>query len=222
VVLRAFRLEPIGTVSVEETSSASFLKLSTRKYWQRVWPAGFGLASYIIETFGADGLRGRQVLDLGCGLGLVGIVCGRLGASVTFLDREPGALAVVRRNCRLNGLGPARTIGGDWNHGGRRLEEAAYDLVVGGDVVYDEADWDAIGTALMRTLRAGGSALLADPGWVAEAKLKIAFRRSGFSVSRSRREVAWPPWRISGQRRKTIEIYTLRRRDIPAAGLVSG
>jgi predicted nicotinamide N-methyase len=87
-VLREFELQPIGTVSIEETSSKSLLKLSTRTYWMRVWPAGLGLASHLIERFGTQGLRGREVLDLGCGVGLLGIVCARLGARVTFLDRE--------------------------------------------------------------------------------------------------------------------------------------
>ena len=210
-MLREFALDPIGTVSIEETSSKNLLKLSTRTYWRRVWPAGLGLAAYIIEHFGREGLRGRQVLDLGCGVGLIGIVCGRLGAHVTFLDREAGALATVRRNCLRNGLGPAQTIGGDWNHGGHRLEPGAYDVVVGGDVVYDDLEWPAISTGLMRTLRADGVALLADPGWVAEAKLRAAFRRSGFVVSKNRSTVSWPPWRTTHLRRKAINIYTLRR-----------
>ncbi|MGH7385701.1 MAG: class I SAM-dependent methyltransferase, partial [Candidatus Rokuibacteriota bacterium] len=210
-MLRAFALDSIGIISIEEQSSKSLLRLSTRTYWQRVWPAGLGLAAYVVEHFGPEGLRGRQVLDLGCGVGLIGIACGRLGAQVTFLDREAGALAAVRRNCRRNGLGPARTIGGDWNHGGHRLEPAAYDVVVGGDVVYDDAEWPAIGTGLVRTLRPGGIALLADPGWVAEGKLRAAFRRSGFAIDRDRSTVSWPPWRATHRQHKVINIYTLRR-----------
>jgi predicted nicotinamide N-methyase len=211
LVLREFALDTIGTVSIEETSSKNLLKLSTRTYWQRVWPAGLGLAVHIVERFGPDGLQGQRVLDLGCGVGLVGIVCGRLGAHVTFLDREADALAAVRRNCRRNGVGPAQTIGGDWNHGGNRLPPDAYDLVVGGDVVYDDVEWPALGTGLMRTLRANGSALLADPGWVADDRLCAAFRRTGFAVSRTVLHVHWPPWRTTHQKRKAINIYSLRR-----------
>jgi predicted nicotinamide N-methyase len=210
-VLREFALEPIGPVSIEETSARTLLGLSTHTYWRRVWPAGLGLAVHLVDRFGTEGLRGREVLDLGCGVGLLGIVCGRLGGRVTFLDREAGALAVVRRNCRRNGLAPARTIGGDWNHGGERLAPEAYDLVVGGDVVYDDAEWAALGAGLMRTLRADGIALLADPGWVAAGRLRAAFRRSGFAVHRDRRTVSWPPWRPTHRQPRVINIYTLRR-----------
>ena len=44
-MLREFALDTVGTVSIEETSSKNLLKLSTRTYWQRVWPAGLGLAA---------------------------------------------------------------------------------------------------------------------------------------------------------------------------------
>ena len=195
-------------------SAASLQRLSTREYWRRVWPAGLGLAAYIIKRFRAKGLGGYRVLDLGCGVGLIGIVCQQLGARVTFLDRERRALAAVRRNCRLNGLGKAQTISGDWNHGGQRLPRAAYDMVVGGDVVYDELEWKAICSALTRALRVDGIALLADPGWVEKSKMQATFRQSGFAVSKEIVGVRWPPWQVKGQRRKGIDIYRLRRRKV--------
>jgi predicted nicotinamide N-methyase len=195
-------------------SAASLQRLSTREYWRRVWPAGLGLAAYIIKRFRAKGLGGYRVLDLGCGVGLIGIVCRQLGARVTFLDRERRALAAVRRNCRLNGLGKAQTISGDWNHGGQRLPRAAYDMVVGGDVVYDELEWKAICSALTRALRADGIALLADPGWVEKSKMQATFRQSGFAVSKEIVGIRWPPWQGKGQRRKGIDIYRLRRRKV--------
>jgi len=91
------------------------------------------------------------------------------------------------------------------------VEPDAYDLVVGGDVVYDDLEWPAIGTALMRTLRVGGIALLADPGWIVQRKLRQAFRKSGFSVIRSSRQISWPPWRTTHLRPKDIDVYELQR-----------
>ena len=213
-VNRELEFEGIGRVRIGEMSAASLQRLSTREYWRRVWPAGLGLAAYIIKRFRAKGLGGYRVLDLGCGVGLIGIVCQQLGARVTFLDRERRALAAVRRNCRLNGLGKAQTISGDWNHGGQRLPRAAYDMVVGGDVVYDELEWKAICSALTRALRADGIALLADPGWVEKSKMQATFRQSGFAVSKEIVGIRWPPWQVKGQRRKGIDIYRLRRRKV--------
>jgi len=63
----------------------------------------------------------------------------------------------------------------------------------------------------MRTLKTDGVALLADPGWVADGKLRAAFRRSGFAIHRDRRAVSWPPWRPTHRQEKVINIYTLRR-----------
>ena len=42
-MLREFALDTSGTVSIEEMSSKNLLNLSTRTYWQRVWPAGSDL-----------------------------------------------------------------------------------------------------------------------------------------------------------------------------------
>jgi ETFB lysine methyltransferase len=211
-VPRDFSFDTIGRVRIVEASATSLQRLSTREYWQRVWPAGLALAAYIITRFGEDGLRGRRVLDLGCGVGLIGIVCRQLGARTTFLDRERRAVAAARRNCRLNGLGEPQTIVSDWNHGGQVLPRAAYDMIVGGDVVYDSQHWPGICAALIRALRPDGVALLADPGWVDRGDMQITFRRSGFAVSRKRWEVGWPPWQTSGRRRKAIDIYGLIRR----------
>ena len=49
-------------------------------------------------------IRGRDVLELGAGVGAVGLVCASLGArSVTLTDRDEAALALMHTNARLNG-----------------------------------------------------------------------------------------------------------------------
>lgn len=51
-----------------------------------------------------DILRGRRVLDVGCGLGLDTVTYLEAGASVVFLDIVPENLEVVRRICAARGL----------------------------------------------------------------------------------------------------------------------
>src|SRR5919108_5440352 len=59
-------------------------------YWADLWPSAMALARHLWQ---ATALRGLRVLELGCGLGLAGIVASRKGGVVTFTDYEADALA---------------------------------------------------------------------------------------------------------------------------------
>lgn len=53
----------------------------------------------------SEPLRGKRVLDLCCGSGCIGISLAKLGgASVTFSDISPVALAYAQKNARRNGV----------------------------------------------------------------------------------------------------------------------
>ncbi|KAI0637751.1 putative methyltransferase-domain-containing protein [Trametes polyzona] len=64
------------------------------------WPAGEVLASYIARK---GSLKGKTVLELGSGTGLVGLVAGKLGAQVCITDQAP-LLGIMKRNVSLNRL----------------------------------------------------------------------------------------------------------------------
>ncbi len=71
----------------------------------------------------------RSILDLGCGVGVLGISLGRAlpGAAVTFSDRDALALEFTRANCGDNGLSP-RAVEGRLGLDG--LTEERFDLIV--------------------------------------------------------------------------------------------
>ncbi|KAI1792969.1 putative methyltransferase-domain-containing protein [Ganoderma leucocontextum] len=64
------------------------------------WPAGEVLSSYIAHK---GSLRGKNVLELGSGTGLVGLIAGHLGARVWITDQAP-LLDIMKRNVALNSL----------------------------------------------------------------------------------------------------------------------
>lgn len=47
---------------------------------------------------------GDRILDLGCGVGAVGIIAGRRGGPVTFVDSHLRAVALAELNAKANGL----------------------------------------------------------------------------------------------------------------------
>lgn len=73
-------------------------------YWAHVWPGSRCLARIMARAACA----GRRVADVGCGLGLAGIVAGVRGADVTLIDTARDGLQFARANAELNGLLPGR------------------------------------------------------------------------------------------------------------------
>jgi hypothetical protein len=65
-----------------------------------IWHAGYELASYLIEH--PELVRGKRVVEIGCGCGLVGIVAGALGAKSVLLTDLDIQLPVIQRNISLN------------------------------------------------------------------------------------------------------------------------
>lgn len=125
-------------------------------YWALVWTGARSLANYIEEHIAcAD----RSVLDLGCGLGLTGIVASLKGGRVTFADHEPQALAFARANAELNGCCGYRTQQLDFSHDSLAQR---FSLILGAELVYDRSLFSVLIDFLLRHLTPDGSALLAD------------------------------------------------------------
>jgi predicted nicotinamide N-methyase len=126
-------------------------------YWAELWPSSRAIARRLAA---GEPLEGREVLDLGCGLGLAGIAAGLRGAIVTFADYHPDALVFARRNAARAGLSAASFLPADW----REPHWAKpYDLVLGADVIYDRSEHEPIHELLGQLLARGGRAWLGDP-----------------------------------------------------------
>lgn len=70
---------------------------------QGVFHPGFFFSSkFLIETLRGEDLKGRTVLELGCGSGLISVWCTRAGAQVTASDINPKAVENAQENLELN------------------------------------------------------------------------------------------------------------------------
>ena len=121
-------------------------------YWAHCWSGARLLAAAIPPHAG-------RVLELGCGLGLPGIVAARGGATVLFVDREAAPLSFVRESLRSNGLSAHGCLVGDAT---RPAWRTAFDVVLAAEILYDRAAFPALVDALAASLAPGGRVLLAD------------------------------------------------------------
>ena len=121
-------------------------------YWAHLWSGAVILAGAIPEGT-------RSVVELGCGLGLPGLVAARRGARVTFVDRVPTALAFVRASVAANGLAPANLVVADCTS---PVLATRFDLVLAAELLYERSAFDALAHAIARLLTPAGRALVAD------------------------------------------------------------
>ena len=123
-------------------------------YWAHLWSGAIVLA----EALPAGA---HSAIELGCGLGLPGLVAARRGAAVTFVDRVPAPLAFVRASARANGIDDVRLVAADLAAPALRT---CFDLVLAAEILYDRVAFPGIAVALARCLAPGGVALLTDAG----------------------------------------------------------
>lgn len=131
------------------------VQLPWQPYWAEAWESAVVLA---IALTSRD-LPERAVLDLGCGLGLVGTVAASLGAKVLMVDAAPPALLFAKLNS-WSWRDRVAVQQLDW-----RCDELRqrFSLIAGSDIVYDRDEWPYLETFWRRHLHDDGSVLLAEP-----------------------------------------------------------
>lgn len=126
-------------------------------YWAYYWLGGLALARFVLDR--PETVRGRRVLDLGCGSGLVAIAAAKAGAaSVLAADVDPYAVKATQVNAAENGVA-VEALHADLTEG----PVPEVDLILAGDVFYDPEPAARVTPFLVRCRAAGVEVLVGDP-----------------------------------------------------------
>jgi predicted nicotinamide N-methyase len=160
-------------------------------FWAVAWLGGQALSRYVLDN--ADEVRGRRVLDLGSGSGLVAIAAALAGAArVLAADIDPFCLDAIAVNAAHNGVQVDVTVEDLLD-----ADPPDVDVVLAGDVWYERElaarvlDW--LGRSRARVLLGDpGRAYLPESGWVELAAYDVPTTRDLEGVESKRVRVFSP------------------------------
>jgi predicted nicotinamide N-methyase len=125
-------------------------------FWAFAWAGGQALARYILDH--PEIVAGKRVLDFASGSGLVAIAAAKAGAAeVEASEIDEFALAAIALNAAQNGVRVAARVGDLVG------SDEGWDVVLAGDVSYQQDMAEAATSWLAGLSRRGAIVLIGDP-----------------------------------------------------------
>lgn len=140
---------------IEGVLSRGMAALGDFPLWIKIWEASIVLMEHLYE---ADIEKDADILEIGAGMGIIGLMLGARGYRVTITDNNEDALVLLEKNVEHNGLDNVRVQKLDWNQPGGF---GSFDMIYGAELIYRESDIDPVIGMMNSMLAPGGRAILA-------------------------------------------------------------
>ena len=132
-------------------------------YFGVIWPAARALAHHLAQV-PIEEIRGKKLLEVGCGLALPSLIAALRGAEVTATDFHPEVPKFLARNIKLNSgqgsISKLRYIESDWmsefkldeskSPGSPLADLGPFDWIIGSDILYEKTYPGPVARALTR------------------------------------------------------------------------
>lgn len=123
-----------------------------------VWPSAVILARLMVDY----DIKGKRILEVGCGIGLASLVLNQRAADIAATDYHPEVDLFLRRNAELNGGAPIKFVRTGWADEASELGE--FDLIIGSDLLYEAEHVELLAGFIHRHANAQCEVVLVDPG----------------------------------------------------------
>lgn len=145
-----------------------------------IWPSGEVLAHLM---FGYK-IRGKRILEVGCGIGLASLVLNHRMADITATDYHPEAENFLQKNTGLNGGEAIPFVRTGWCDGGSGLGE--FDLIIGSDLLYERGHVEQLSGFIDHHAKLHCEVIIVDPGRSQRARFSKRMADLGYSCNENR------------------------------------
>jgi predicted nicotinamide N-methyase len=170
-------------------------------FWAELWPSSIGLAQYILEN--EKEFQGKNLLELGSGVGLGGIAAKLAGSRVTQSDFSIEALKFTEVNCLQNRVSADKLLLADWRNFPTEIN--GFEWIIGADILYEKTLHYNLESIFNQALEPEGIVLLADPGRNYAKNFMVQITSSGWQVKKYTYPVLYE------ERTYSVDIYQLQR-----------
>ncbi len=150
-----------------------------RPYWTLPWPAAVMLAEHVIRHVPPEP---QPILELGAGLGLVGLALTQAGHRVIVTDCDEETLEFARASARLNSLELYAVRPLDW----RQPPAERYATIVGAEILYAPEALAPVAKLLATCLAPAGSAYVSDANRRSAETFPAALHAAGLDFRQSK------------------------------------
>ncbi len=175
---RSFEVLRIANIDdlIDGISEEEFNLDERLPYWAELWPSAIALSRFLIDQ--PELVANKQVLELGCGLGLTSLALQTAGpAQLLITDYEQSALDWALENFRLNDLPVPKIKLLDWRHPDL---DRTFERIVASDILYEERFFLPLIRLLRQLLNPDGLAVIAEPGRPLAGKFFNLLEENGF------------------------------------------
>lgn len=170
-------------------------------YWGYLWPTSLEMCKAILERKWTPDL---PTLELGTGVGLVGVAALRTGLDVVMTDYDRLSVQLALHNAARNGYPQAKGALLDW----RDPPDAKYPLILACDLIYELQNHEPLLKTLDAMLAPEGEAWFTDPGRLHAGAFVDLVPKRGFHLRHQKIEREPFPSRPAG----TTDLWIVSRK----------
>jgi predicted nicotinamide N-methyase len=150
-------------------------------YWAELWASAIGMSEYLVENQLIT--PEKQVLEIGCGLGLPSIVAGLLGAeNIIVSDYFQEALDFAELNWVKNlPQKKANFLKMDW----RTPPSIRTDILLASDVAYEKRAFEPLLNAFKTMIKPQGKIIVSEPNRYISKDFFANLHKEGFNVKQT-------------------------------------